>query len=147
VLHQHPALSIDRSEMKWHPGGDIVSQLDRSGRLISCSSKGQFWSLLVALPNGDTYWIREDGTIGKVENRLFKGELELCAGLPIRYGDDVQEKLLAWERTVPVNAYRDCEVVFNYSPNGNVLDSIASIANRRSFIVVDGRAVTASVWE
>ena len=68
-------------------------------------------------------------------------------GLPIRYGDDVKSKLLAWERSVPVNSYRDCEIVFNYSPNGNVLDSVASIANRRSFIVVDGRAVTASVWE
>lgn len=92
-------------------------------------------------------WIREDGTIGKVEQRLFKGELELCPGLPIRYGDNVRDELRAWEATVSPNAYRDCEIVFNYSPNGNVLDSITSISNHRSFVVVDGRAVTASVWE
>jgi hypothetical protein len=92
-------------------------------------------------------WIREDGTVGKVENRQFKGEIELCAGLPIRYGDDVQQKLIAWEQTATENDYRDCEVVFNYSANGNVLDGIASISNRIEFVVVDGRAVTAAVWE
>ena len=92
-------------------------------------------------------WIREDGTIGRVEDRLFKGALELCPGLPIRYGDDVRSKLLAWERTVSPNEYRDCDLTFNYSSNGNVLDSVASLSNRTDFLVVDGRAVTASVWE
>ena len=92
-------------------------------------------------------WIREDGTIGRINQGLFKGELELCPGLPILYGDNVPAKLQAWEATVTPNEYRDCEIVFNYSENGNVLDSIASISNRRSFVVVDGRAATASVWE
>jgi hypothetical protein len=92
-------------------------------------------------------WIREDGTVGRAEVRLFKGELELCDGLPIRYGDNVRKKIEAWSAANPPSAYRDCDLAFNYSPNGNVLDEIASISNRRSFVVVDGRAVTARVWE
>jgi hypothetical protein len=92
-------------------------------------------------------WVREDGTIGKVEDRQFKGSLELCPGLPLANGDDVQAQLLAWETTVAPEAYRDCDLVFNYSANGNVLLDVTSIAYRRSFAVVDGRAINVSVWE
>jgi hypothetical protein len=92
-------------------------------------------------------WVREDGTIGKLENRQFKGSLELCPGLPIAYGDEVQQALLAWESSVSAEQYRDCDLVFNYSENGNVLLDITSIAYRRSFAVVDGRALDVSVWE
>jgi hypothetical protein len=92
-------------------------------------------------------WVREDGTIGKVENRGFKGSLELCAGLPIAYGDDVQQELRVWESSVTPEQYRACELTFNYSVNGNVLGEIASIGNRVAFTVQDGRAITASVWE
>jgi hypothetical protein len=92
-------------------------------------------------------WVRDDGTIGKVENRAFKGALELCPGLPISYGDDVQQQVLAWEQSVSANEYRDCELTFNYSENGNVLGDVTSIGNRVAITVVDGRAVTASVWE
>jgi hypothetical protein len=92
-------------------------------------------------------WVRADGSIGKVENRQFKGALELCPGLPISYGDDVQQQVLNWEQTVSPSQYRDCELTFNYSANGNVLADVTSIGNRVSFAVVDGRAVTASVWE
>jgi len=92
-------------------------------------------------------WVREDGSIGKVEDRQFKGQLELCPGLPIAYGDDVQRELLAWEALVSPSEYRDCDLAFNYSENGNVLADITSIGYRRSFALIDGRAVTASVWE
>jgi hypothetical protein len=92
-------------------------------------------------------WVREDGTIGKLEDRQFKGSLELCPGLPIAYGDDVQSLLVAWEATVTPEAYRDCDLVFNSSANGNVLFDITSIAYRRSFSVIDGRAINVSVWE
>jgi hypothetical protein len=92
-------------------------------------------------------WVREDGTIGKLENRQFKGSLELCPGLPISYGDDVQEALVAWEATVSPQQYRACDLVFNYSENGNVLFDITSIAYRTSFDVVDGRAIDVSVWQ
>lgn len=92
-------------------------------------------------------WVREDGTIGKLENRQFKGSLELCPGLPITYGDPVQQALVAWEATVSPEQYRDCDLVFNYSENGNVLLDITSLAYRRSFAVIDGRALDVSVWE
>jgi len=82
-----------------------------------------------------------------VENRQFKGALELCPGLPITYGDDVQQQVLAWEQSVSPSEYRDCELTFNYSANGNVLSDVTSIGHRVSFDVVDGRAVTASVWQ
>lgn len=91
-------------------------------------------------------YVREDGTIGRINIGTFKGTVELCDGLGISYGDDVRAKIEAWEATVTANDYRDCELVFNYSANRNVLDSITSIANRTSFVVVDGRAVTVSQW-
>lgn len=92
-------------------------------------------------------WVREDGTIGKVDNLSFKGALELCPGLPIQFGDDVQAALLAWQATVSPTLSQSCDVVFNYSTNGNVLGSITSIGTRTSFSVIDGRAVNASVWQ
>lgn len=92
-------------------------------------------------------YVREDGTIGRINVGTFKGQVELCDGLPISYGDDVRQKIIEWEATVTPNDYRDCEIVFNYSPNRNILDSITSIANRTSFVVVDGRAVTVSMWQ
>lgn len=92
-------------------------------------------------------WVREDGTIGRLENRGFKGSLELCAGLPIAYGDDLQQKLRVWESSVAPEQYRVCELTFNYSANGNVLGQIASIGNRVAFSLQDGRAITAAVWE
>jgi hypothetical protein len=92
-------------------------------------------------------WVRQDGSIGKVQNLDFKGSLELCAGLPIRYGDDVKQKLLEWQASGTPQDYRDCDLVFNYSANGNVLADITSIGNRVSFDVIDGRAINAAVWE
>lgn len=91
-------------------------------------------------------YVREDGTIGRINVGTFKGSVDLCEGLSISYGDNVRDKILAWEATVPANDYRDCELVFNYSENRNVLDSITSISNRTSFTVIDGRAVTVSQW-
>jgi hypothetical protein len=55
--------------------------------------------------------------------------------------------LLAWEASVSPEQYRDCDLVFNYSANGNVLLEIASIAYRRAFAVIDERALNVSVWE
>ena len=92
-------------------------------------------------------WIREDGSIGRVANLQFKGSLELCPGLPIRYGDDVQQLVLEWEASAGSQEYRDCDLVFNYSTNGNVLGEVASLGNRVSFTVIDGRALDAAVWE
>lgn len=93
-----------------------------------------------------TFYVEGDGAIGRIDVHSFKGGVPLCAGLTIRYGDDVPALLDAWSRRVAPDAYRDCEVVFNYSPNGNILNSVASLSNRVSITVVDKRAVTASIW-
>ncbi len=93
-----------------------------------------------------TFFVEQDGTIGKVIQPVFKGALDLCPGLQISYGDDVRQKVIAWEAAVGLNASRDCEVVFNYSQNGNVLDSVASLRGKISFVTIGGRAVTASIW-
>ena len=92
------------------------------------------------------FLIEPDGTIGRVVQPTFKGQMSLCGGLDISYGDNVREQLMAWEQAMGPEAYRDCEVVFNYSENGNVLDSVVSLRNRVSFTTIDGRAVTAAIW-
>ncbi|MCK6549225.1 hypothetical protein L6R52_25505 [Myxococcota bacterium] len=92
------------------------------------------------------FYVEADGLIGRIEQNRFKGELELCPGLAIRYGDDLQTKVTAWSESVRLDDYRGCAIVFNYSINGNVLDSVSSLSNRVSFTAVDGRAVSAVVW-
>ncbi len=92
-------------------------------------------------------YVLEDGSIGRVNLGTFKGTAELCPGLSVRYGDDVREAVTSWQKTVPANTFRDCELVFNYSENRNVLNSITSIANRTSVTVVAERAVTVSMWK
>ncbi|MBI2377011.1 MAG: hypothetical protein HYV07_23625 [Deltaproteobacteria bacterium] len=92
------------------------------------------------------FWVEGDGKIGKVSQADFKGEIELCDGLMIRYGDDVRREVEAWIASAGDDAARDCELVYNYSPNGNVLDSVASLTHRVELTAYDGRAVTASIW-
>jgi len=91
-------------------------------------------------------YVERDGLIGAVELREFKGDIELCAGLGIAYGDDVRRKLQAWADTVSPDTYSDCEVVFNYSPNGNILSEIVSLKNKVKLLVVADRAVTVMAW-
>ncbi len=87
-----------------------------------------------------------DSKIGRVSESYFKGRVPLCAGLDIAYGDYVRDRVEAFTAQKGLDAFRACEIVFNYSANGNVLDSVASLANRVSFTVVNGRAVAAAVW-
>lgn len=91
-------------------------------------------------------YVERDGLIGAVELREFKGDIELCEGLGIAYGDDVRRKLQSWADTVSPDAYSDCEVVFNYSPNGNILSEIVSLKNKVKLLVVADRAVTVMAW-
>lgn len=93
-----------------------------------------------------TVYVESDGLIGRVDLGTFKGTMELCPGLPIRYGDNVAQRVSDWSRTVPQATYADCELVFNRSANGNVLDDITSLKYRQRLVVVAGRAVSASVW-
>lgn len=92
------------------------------------------------------FWVEADGTIGRISQGLFKGVVELCPGLLIRFGDDVPQAIETWAASGPANRYRDCEIAFNYTANGNVLDSVASIANRVSVTVLDKNAVSAAIW-
>ena len=92
------------------------------------------------------FYVEEDGAIGKVVQPVFKGTIGLCPGLEIGYGDDVRSEVIAWEAMVGLDAARDCEVVFNYSENGNVLDSVASLREKVSLTTIGGRAVTAAIW-
>ena len=97
-------------------------------------------------------WIEADGAIGKITMPTFKGPAVLCAGaatepaLVIRYGDNVVAAAKAYEAAVGTTKYRECELVFNHSENGNLLLSVSSLTNKISVSTVDGRAVTASIW-
>lgn len=93
-----------------------------------------------------SFFVEANGLIGRIFQSRFKGALNLCPGLPIQYNDDLREKIDQYIASAGTAAFRDCEVVFNYSANGNVLDSVASLSNRISFTTVDGRAVSAAVW-
>lgn len=91
-------------------------------------------------------YVDADGTVGRVEQRLFKGSVELCAGLTVNYGDDVVRKIEAWAARVSETEFADCDVVFNRSPNGNLLLSVASLKNKIQLNLVDKRATTAGTW-
>ena len=95
---------------------------------------------------GMIFYIEADKRIGRVAEGGFKRPVSLCPGLDIAYGDDIREKVEAFTAQAGVDAYRQCEIVFNYSANGNVLDGVASITNRVSFVTVNGRAVQADMW-
>lgn len=130
------------------PGESIT---DRSGFLRQI--RGQRYefvpSHLVQLLGKETsmnFYVGAAGQIERVSQGTFKGELELCDGLPLHYGDDVRRTLDAWVKREGPDGYRDCEVVFNYSANGNVLDEVVSLTRRVGVVVLDGRASTAFVW-
>jgi hypothetical protein len=99
------------------------------------------------------FFIDQAGEIARISQFTFKGDVTLCRGataaddLTVRYGDDVRRALKSWERRVGEALYRDCELVFNYSPNGNVLDEVVSLKNKVSFWTVSERASTASIWK
>lgn len=92
-------------------------------------------------------YVDENGVMSRIEMGGFKGQFPLCNGLLIQYGDNVPRMLSAWEKTVSTNDYRDCELVFNYSENGNVLLSIASLTGRRRVVLENGRATQVGVWQ
>jgi hypothetical protein len=95
-----------------------------------------------------------NGIVQQTTQYTFKGPVFLCGwnddGSPrqpyIFYGDDVRAKLDAFSRQDP-QGYRNCGIVFNYSPNGNVLNTVASVLNKTSITVSGGRAVTVSAWQ
>lgn len=95
---------------------------------------------------GLTFYVEADGRIGRVSQGRFKHPVNLCPGLTLRFGDNVREKIEAWEQAVGLQNYRACELVFNYSVNGNVLDGVVSLANRVTFGISAGRATSVAMW-
>ncbi len=91
-------------------------------------------------------YVEASGTIGLVTQYGIKGPVPLCDGLNVYYGDQVKPILDAWRLVVGEQEYARCEVVFNYSDNGNVLDSVTSLANRISVETAGGRAINATAW-
>ncbi len=130
------------------PGTDIE---DRGGYLRQIrGERYEFVPAYAVQLNGketSMLWYVEAGDrIGKVVQGRFKHPMELCGGLEVSYGDNVRKKVDAWVARRGLQAFRACELVYNYSENGNVLDGVVSLANRVSFVVSNGRATSVSVW-
>jgi hypothetical protein len=124
---------------------------DRNGYLRQL--RGERWEFVpahvIALFGKETaqrFYVEADGKIGRIDQLSLVGAIELCPGLSIRFGDDVPRAVQNWSESAPAGAYTECELAFNYSPNGNVLYSVASIANKRQVEVANGGATSASVW-
>ena len=94
-----------------------------------------------------TVYLTEDGSIGRLDQGTFKGAPLLCAGLRVRYGDDVRALIEAWQSSVDDGTYQACDLVFNYSPDGTVLNGVTSLSNRISFFTTAGRAVSLGMWQ
>jgi hypothetical protein len=92
------------------------------------------------------FHVMEDGTIGRVQQNVFKAPMTLCPGLRIGYGDDVRAWVDAWHAAVGDSAYQNCELVFHTSSDGHVLAGVSSIANRIQFETVADQAVNVAVW-
>ncbi len=130
------------------PGGALV---DMNGYLKQIS--GERWEFVPAhmvqmygFESSFIVYVEQNGVIGYIGQGRFKGSVPLCPGLDISFGDDVRQEIVDWTASVPVTTFRNCELVYNYSTNGNVLDSVASLANKVSIVVVDGRATQANIW-
>ncbi len=125
---------------------------DRGGYLRQIRGERYEWvrATSVQLNGKETamlYYVDEaDNLIGRVVEGRFKNQVTLCPGLTVGYGDRVREKVQAWSETAGLRAFRQCEIVFNYSANGNVLDNVVSLANRISFTISNGRAISVAVW-
>jgi hypothetical protein len=92
------------------------------------------------------FWVEADGRIGKISEGGFKHPIELCPGLSISFGDDLRGKVEEFVATKGAAAWQACDIVFNYSANGNVLDEVASLTNQVSFYASNGRAYQANIW-
>ncbi len=86
-------------------------------------------------------------SVAAASESYFKTPIELCEGLPLRFGDDVRAAIEEWTLLNGAAAARQCEIVFNYSANGNVLFSVTSLVNKISFSTSDGRATAVTLWQ
>ena len=130
------------------PGTDVG---DRGGYLRQIrGERYEFVPAYAVQLNGketSMLWYVEPGDrIGRIVQGRFKGAMELCPGLEISFGDNVRKKVDEWVQQRGLQAFRSCEIVYNYSTNGNVLDYVVSLANRIEFTVSNGRATSVAVW-
>jgi hypothetical protein len=130
-----------------------VPARDRAGysRLLRPGAYEFVRAHLVSLPGlrtGVTVYVREaDDKIGFVTLSAFEGTVELCPGLHVRRGDDLRAAVDAWAGVHSAAEYQSCQLVFGYSENGNVLDSVASVYNRISVSAEGGQASSVSIWQ
>lgn len=139
----------DGSQLDLTVPGDPIE--DRNGYLRQIRGERYEWVpanvvRLFGREAGFIAYVEADGRIGRIGTGGFKQPMQLCPGLQIGYGDFIREKVQAFVEEAGVDAYRECEIVFNYSDNGNVLDAVASLTNRVSFVTVNGRAVQVDIW-
>jgi hypothetical protein len=64
----------------------------------------------------------------------------------LSYGDEIMPKIQEWQESVSTSQFLNCELVYNYSENGNILDSVVSLANKTGIRVVGNRVKAADVW-
>ena len=124
---------------------------DRNGYLRQI--RGQRWEFVPAnvvqlygLETALAFWVEANGKIGRISEGGFKHPVNLCTGLSISFGDDVREKVDAFVASKGTAAWQACDLVFNYSINGNVLDEVVSLTNQVSFATSNGRAIQANLW-
>lgn len=92
------------------------------------------------------FHVLPDGTIGRMQQGRFKGAYSLCPGLAIGFGDDVRAAISGWQAALGDANYQNCELVFHYTQDGNVLTGVSSISNRIQFETVAERATSVAMW-
>lgn len=92
------------------------------------------------------FFVLPDGTIGRIQQNRFKGTHGLCPGLALSFGDNVRAAIDQWHAQVGDSVYQNCELVFQYSQDGHLLEGVSSLANRVQFITVAERATNVAMW-
>lgn len=140
----------------WVPGTRIE---DREGFLRQVAGERfEFVAahevMLYGKETQQVFHVSERGAIVRIELLNYSGAPRLCEGvatdgsadLRIGYGDDIRAKAEAWRARVGERAYRDCNLVFNYSEDGRVLSSVASLQYRIAFGTQAGRSTSVARW-
>lgn len=87
-----------------------------------------------------------DGTIGRIEQQLYHGAPELCPGLAVAHGTHLREAITRWQATVDSQTYQECDLRFNYSSDGELVRSVASLANRIAISTTADKATGVAIW-
>ncbi len=93
-----------------------------------------------------SFFVEADGLIGRISQSMFKGNIDLCPDFGIHYGVDMPTAVEQFRADVTPEVFANCDLVFNYSANGNVLLSVSSLNNRVQIGVTDNRATSAAIW-